>query len=98
MDRMAPSYRSSDSPSPKESVWALYCRSMLLWSFCNRLRRDPCSDEDRAEYSMEAMAEAQSIQDSLDMHICNLDTALMYMCREYIFKYVITIKYMHTND
>ncbi|KIK02612.1 hypothetical protein K443DRAFT_131780 [Laccaria amethystina LaAM-08-1] len=26
----------STSLSPKESVWALYCRSLLLWSFCTR--------------------------------------------------------------
>ncbi|KAF4567153.1 hypothetical protein EYR40_006147 [Pleurotus pulmonarius] len=84
MDRMSPAYRSSDSPSPKESVWALYCRSMLLWTFCNRIRVEGCSDEDKAEYASEAWSETQAIQDSIDMHNCNLDTGLMYMTKEYL--------------
>ncbi|KDQ27287.1 hypothetical protein PLEOSDRAFT_1076525 [Pleurotus ostreatus PC15] len=84
MDRMSPAYRSSDSPSPKESVWALYCRSMLLWTFCNRIRVEGCSDEDKAEYASEAWSETQAIQDSIDMHTCNLDTGLMYMTKEYL--------------
>lgn len=86
MDRMSPAYRSSDSPSPKESVWALYCRSMLLWTFCNRIRVEGCSDEDKAEYASEAWSETQAIQDSIDMHTCNLDTGLMYMTKEYLHK------------
>lgn len=43
-------------------------------------------EEDKAEYAHEAWNETQSIQDSLDLHVCNLDTAVMYMCREYIYK------------
>lgn len=60
---------------------------MLLWNFCTRLRTDPCSSEDKAEFALDAWAETQAIQDSLDIHVCNLDTALIYMCREYIYKY-----------
>ncbi|KAJ8501742.1 hypothetical protein ONZ45_g12033 [Pleurotus djamor] len=85
MDRMSPAYRSSDSPSPKESVWALYCRSMLLWTFCSRLRNEGCTDEEKAEYASESWSETQAIQDSLDMHECNLDTGLLYMTREYLY-------------
>ncbi|PBK84181.1 hypothetical protein ARMGADRAFT_1000409 [Armillaria gallica] len=85
VDRTSPPYRSADSQSQKESVWALYCRSMLLWCFCDQLRREPYVEEDKAEYAHEAWNETQSIQDSLDLHVCNLDTAVMYMCREYIY-------------
>ena len=88
MDRVSPLYRSSPSSSPKESVWALYCRSMLLWNFCVRLRNDQGGDEDKAEFALEAWAETQTIQDSLDMHVCNLNTTLLYIAREYLCKYV----------
>ncbi|KDR67042.1 hypothetical protein GALMADRAFT_1133694 [Galerina marginata CBS 339.88] len=83
LDRVSPSFRASDSLSPKESVWALYCRSMLLWNFCNRFRQ-PSQEEERAEHAHEAFLEAQSIEDSLNAHRCNLDTTLIYTCREYI--------------
>ncbi|KAF8878849.1 hypothetical protein BD779DRAFT_1553503 [Infundibulicybe gibba] len=85
LDRDSPSYRSSDSLSPKESVWALYCRSMLLWSFCHRLRYDSATNDEKAEFASDAWAETQSLQDSLEAHTCNLDTSLIYMCREYIY-------------
>ncbi|TFK44027.1 hypothetical protein BDQ12DRAFT_717221 [Crucibulum laeve] len=84
-DRVSMCYRGSDSPSPKESVWALYCRSMLLWNFCNRFRDETMNLEDKAENASEAWVEAQAIYDSLNMHNCNLDTTLIYMCREYIY-------------
>ncbi|KAF8883073.1 hypothetical protein CPB84DRAFT_1750754 [Gymnopilus junonius] len=76
-------FSSFDSLSPKESVWALYCRSMLLWNFCNRFRQ-PSQEEERAEQSHEAFLEVQAIEDSLNAHQCNLDTTLIYTTREYI--------------
>ncbi|KAH9484701.1 hypothetical protein JR316_0001601 [Psilocybe cubensis] len=82
-DRHSPNYRASNSLSPKESVWALYCRSMLLWNFCNRFRT-PSQEEERAEQAHEAFLEVQAIEDSLNTHRCNLDTTLIYTCREYI--------------
>ncbi|EGO00473.1 hypothetical protein SERLA73DRAFT_181083 [Serpula lacrymans var. lacrymans S7.3] len=75
------------SLSPKNSVWALYCRSMLLWSFCTRLRKDTYTNEQKAEFALEAWSETHAIQDALDAHVCNLDTALLYMCREYVYKW-----------
>lgn len=49
-DRVSrPPTSNSNSLCPKESVWALYCRSLLLWSFCTRddtknfHTRDDCS-------------------------------------------------------
>jgi hypothetical protein len=88
MDRVSPLYRSSPSSSPKESVWALCCRSMLLWNFCICLRSDCYSDEDKAECALEVWAERQTIQDCLDMHVCNLNTTLLYIAREYLCKCV----------
>ncbi|KAF5376310.1 hypothetical protein D9615_008498 [Tricholomella constricta] len=86
LDRASLSYRGSSSPSTKESVWALYCRSMLLWSFTNRLRTSVTTNDEKVELIYDAWSEAQSLQDSLHMHECNLDTALIYMCREYVYK------------
>ena len=60
---------------------------MLLWNFCNRFR-EPSQEEERAEQAHEAFLEVQAIEDSLNAHRCNLDTALIYNCREYIHKYV----------
>ncbi|KAJ3876443.1 hypothetical protein F5051DRAFT_411571 [Lentinula edodes] len=86
VDRASPTYRSVDSHSPKESVWALYCRSMLLWNYSNRLcDQSESPSETNAELAQESWSESQAIQDSLEMHICNLDTALIYMTREYIY-------------
>ncbi|KAG6896006.1 hypothetical protein C0992_010937 [Termitomyces sp. T32_za158] len=88
LDRVSPSFRASTA-STKESVWALYCRSMLLWNFTNRLRTRIGADdgeEDKVEMVYDAWAEAQALQDGLRAHTCNLDTVLMYMCREYVYK------------
>ncbi|KAG6916115.1 hypothetical protein DXG01_008390 [Tephrocybe rancida] len=91
LDRASPTFRSSTFSSTKESVWALYCRSMLLWSFTNRLRTRPIANDDKVELIYDAWSEAQSLQDSLRVHTCNLDTAVMYMCREYVYNTQITI-------
>ena len=75
--------------SPKESVWALYCRSMLLWNSCTCVQRDETLTTDqRASFAISAFQETREIQDALDMHVCNLDTGLMYVCREYLYKCV----------
>ncbi|KAJ7484846.1 hypothetical protein B0H11DRAFT_2018961 [Mycena galericulata] len=89
-DRVSPAYCSPSSPSPKESVWALYCRSLLLWNFCNRLLNHPGNKapqqiDDEAEALQECWNEAQGIQDSLEMHICNYETGVTYLCQEYIY-------------
>lgn len=75
--------------SPKDSIWALYCRSMLLWNFCTtRLRKNVFNSTETAELALEAWSETLEIQDALDAHTCNLDVALLYMSREYMYKYV----------
>jgi hypothetical protein len=59
---------------------------MLLRNFFNRFHEP--SQEERAEQAHEAFLEAQAIEDSLNVHRCNLDTTLIYNCWEYIHKYV----------
>ncbi|KAJ7167044.1 hypothetical protein C8R46DRAFT_1095851 [Mycena filopes] len=90
IDRISPAYCSPDSPSPKEAVWALYCRSLLLWNFCNRLVTRPGlqaahQTETEADAWADAWNEAQAIQDSLEMHICNYETTVSYLTQEYVY-------------
>ncbi|KAJ7107996.1 hypothetical protein C8R43DRAFT_1044435 [Mycena crocata] len=89
-DRVSPAYCSPTSPSPKESVWALFCRSLLLWNFCNRLSTQPGSRtphemDQEGEALQESWNEAQAIEDALEMHICNYETGVTYLCQEYIY-------------
>ncbi|KAJ6607183.1 hypothetical protein B0H10DRAFT_1956531 [Mycena sp. CBHHK59/15] len=75
--------------SPKNALWALYCRSMLLTNFCanvaNRQGESRAEKEDRAEVLQESWCEAQEIHDALDAHRCNLHTAVTYLCRENVY-------------
>lgn len=59
---------------------------MLLWSFCHRLGNTSSDNDDLPELIFDAWAETQALLDSLKMHDCNLDTAIIYLCREYIYK------------
>lgn len=79
-------HRQIPGQSPKDSVWALYCRSMLLWTSCVRRRDTSWSTEERANFAIQAWTETRIVQDALDMHTCNLDTAIMYLSREYLYK------------
>lgn len=73
---------------PNQSVWALYCRSMLIWNRCLHLRKDT-TDAQRAEIAMEAFQEAQAVQDGLDQHLqVTTESHLIYMTWEHLFKYV----------
>ncbi|PIL36283.1 transcription factor [Ganoderma sinense ZZ0214-1] len=89
-----PGHQQADGRSPKESIWALYCRSMLLWNSCSCVQRDESlTTEERASFAIGAFQETREIQDALDMHVCNLDTGLMYVCREYLYNTRMTITY-----
>ncbi|KAF8712533.1 hypothetical protein AX14_013010 [Amanita brunnescens Koide BX004] len=84
-DRVSSSFTEcSQSLSPKESVWALYCRSMLLFNFCTRLVWGNLGTEDKSEYTAEALNETMSLQDSLETHSCNFDSVIIHRCRELI--------------
>ncbi|CAL1706066.1 unnamed protein product [Somion occarium] len=65
--------------SPKDSIWALYCRSMLLWNSCMRQRDDSWSTDERANFAVDAWREISAVQEALDAHTCNMETALMYV-------------------
>ncbi|KAH9858993.1 hypothetical protein C2E23DRAFT_717806 [Lenzites betulinus] len=89
-----PGNQQVSGQSPKDSVWALYCRSMLLWNSSNWIHReDSLPSEQRARLAIDVFRETRDIQDALAMHVCNLDTGLMYVCREYLYDTRMTITY-----
>lgn len=71
--------------SPKDSVWALYCRSMLLWISAIRPRDSTWTTDERSDFAIGAWTETRLVEDGLQMHKCNLDTAIMYLTREYLY-------------
>ncbi|KAF7335676.1 Zn(2)-C6 fungal-type domain-containing protein [Mycena venus] len=79
---------SGTTAHPKNGIWALYCRSMLLANFCGNVvalnTENREERENQAEGLQESWNEAQAIQDALDGHVCNLHTAVAYLCRENI--------------
>lgn len=73
--------------SSKDSVWALYMRTLLLWHSSLRMRCDPnFSDADRAQYAMSAWLEIDAIESMLDRHTCMAMTGFMVQTRDSLFK------------
>lgn len=74
--------------SSKDSVWALYLRTLLLWHGSLRMRCDPnLSDADRAQFAMSAWLEIDTIESLLDRHTCTgFTTGLMVQTRDSLFK------------
>jgi len=58
---------------------------MLLWVFCYQFDA-LCPNGEEAQLARDAWNESDAIQESLDLHICNLDTAILYTSKEYVFK------------
>ncbi|KAF8665363.1 hypothetical protein AX16_000382 [Volvariella volvacea WC 439] len=86
LDRLSPNYRNNTSISPKKSIWALYCRSMLLWNFATRVQQQSYSKEDKAEHAVAIMSEATAIQDALQLH---------HQCHGTIIN--VTSEYLHNT-
>ena len=72
-------------------MWALYCRSMLLWNCCVRFQDDTLTGDQKTQIAIAVFVEIRAVERALDAHICNIDTALMYMCREFISKWVSSV-------
>ena len=83
--------------SPKQSIWALYCRSMLLWNGCLRLRKLDSGNGQRAEYVLQAYMEMDEIKEAIESHVCSADDHLLYMAKEFLFKYVYRAMLTMTN-
>lgn len=71
----------------KDTIWALYDRSYLLWHACIRMRNDTTAlDVEKAQFAVKAWLEADVLESALNRHICDLERAFMFHAREYIFK------------
>ena len=83
--------RADDSPElappAKDSVWALYMRSMMLWNSCVRARGDHSwTDTDRARFATAAWAEIDAIEAALAQHGCGIERSHLFQGRELLFK------------
>ena len=77
----------TQNPSSKDTVWALYMRTMLLWHSCVRMRWDPSrADAAKAQFAVAAWLEADRIEHALDAHTCGIERAFLFHGREYLFK------------
>ncbi|CAL1713148.1 unnamed protein product [Somion occarium] len=70
----------------KETVWALYMRSMLLWHSCVRMRLEPEGDDaTKAQFAVGAWLEIDRIEEALSKHTCNIERAFLFQGREFLF-------------
>ncbi|KAK7048512.1 Zn(2)-C6 fungal-type domain-containing protein [Favolaschia claudopus] len=80
------------TPSPKDTIWALYDRAFLLWHACIKIRNDTAAPvADKGHFAIKAWLEADAIEEALNRHTCGIERAFVYLGREYIFKCVVTI-------
>ena len=70
----------------KDTVWALYARSMLLWHSCLRMREEEASNYERAQFASAVWQEAKTIEEALNRHTCGAEKAFLYQGREFLFK------------
>ncbi|KAJ7928051.1 hypothetical protein B0H13DRAFT_1969137 [Mycena leptocephala] len=61
-------------PSAKDTIWALYDRSFLLWHACIKMRNDNS-------------APADAIEEALNRHTCGIERAFIFQGREFIFNF-----------
>ncbi|KAJ3777956.1 hypothetical protein FB446DRAFT_715701 [Lentinula raphanica] len=70
----------------KDTVWALYDRSFVLWHICARVRADTSiGDAEKGEFAVKAWLEADVIEDALNKHTCGIEKAYIFQGREYLF-------------
>ncbi|KAJ7505151.1 hypothetical protein B0H11DRAFT_1708267 [Mycena galericulata] len=82
------------SPSAKDTIWALYDRSFLLWHGCIKMRNDTSAPvADKSQFAIKAWLEADAIEEALNRHTCGIERAFIYQGREYIFNTRMCITY-----
>jgi hypothetical protein len=75
------------APSPKDTIWALYDRAILLWHACIKMRNDKSAPVlDKGQFAIKAWLEADAIEEALNRHTCGIERAFVFLGREYIFK------------
>ena len=68
----------------KESNWALYVRTFLLYHICMDTRDGNLlvDDHDRASFAARISLEADLIENALNRHVCRVEVHRGYICRE----------------
>ncbi|KAK0487403.1 hypothetical protein IW261DRAFT_1447708 [Armillaria novae-zelandiae] len=80
--------------TPKDTIWALFDRSFLLWHGCVRMRHDHTATEaEQAQFTVKAWLEADAIEANLNRHTCAIERSFIFQAREYIFNTRMCISY-----
>lgn len=80
---------STSEQHSKDTVWALYMRSLLLWNGCVYMRNDASmADTDKAQYAIDVWLEIDKIEVALNQHTCNIERTFMFVSRDYLFMLV----------
>ena len=70
-----------------DDIWTLNMRAMLLMHSCMRIREAyGLSLADRAQLAVQAWLEIDDIEQRLDRHTCDMDTAFGFQAREILFR------------
>ncbi|KAF9512152.1 hypothetical protein BS47DRAFT_1394442 [Hydnum rufescens UP504] len=79
----------------KDSVWALYCRALLLSNSCLDMQDSPLSDDhDRAAFAIEAWLEVARIEEALNnRHTCKTEEYYFWAGRQYLQLVRMTVTY-----
>lgn len=73
--------------SSKDSIWALYMRTLFLWHSCLRTRVDTgLTDAERAQWTVQAWLELDAVEVAMDRHTCDIQSGFMLQMREVLFK------------
>ncbi|KAF8073616.1 hypothetical protein FPV67DRAFT_1478620 [Lyophyllum atratum] len=84
----------SSSYSSKDTIWALYDRSFLLWHGCLRMRGDTrATDDMKAQFAGKTWLEADALEAALNRHTCRIERQFIFQAREYIFNTRMCISY-----
>jgi hypothetical protein len=49
------------------------------------------TDDQKAEFAMKAWLEADTLEQALDKHTCDIERGYIFQGREYLFKYVVAL-------
>lgn len=80
--------------TPKDTIWALFDRSFLLWHGCVRMRHNHGATEaEQAQFTVKAWLEADAIEANLNRHTCAIERSFIFQAREYIFNTRMCISY-----
>jgi len=82
------------SPAAKDTIWALFDRSFLLWHACIKMRNDTSAPVvDKGQFAIKAWLEADALEEALNRHTCGIERAFLFQGREYIFNTRMCITY-----